>query len=670
MNLTITCAEGLEGLLADELQSFGHMILVKHKKVVQVETDQEGAYRCCLWSRLASRVYMPLFETATLPADQISAWVRTLPWDQHFEADATLAVRARIDSGLDWPQQLTALRIKDGYVDFWRDRTGIRPNVLTEQPDVPLLVHVGKERTTLYLDFSVESLHRRHLRIHIGDAPIKETLAAAMLRRAGWPNTTFKKLLDPMCGSGTVLLEALMMLADHAPGLQRQHWGFLAWKGHDSDLWTRIVDEASSRRQYQPKEGYHVLGRDASADAIRATRNNLEAAGYSEWVDLAVRPLAELDTLHDRGLMVTNPPYGDRLGDEDSAPLLYQALAERMRQRCPEFYSCVIAPRIEWLDRMGMTTDANMRVHNGAEICYIRLCHGTPVVRSIISFGPVEPRAEHALAEALYLGWRDSEIVRIYDHYCREWPLRVDRYGDLFNVVELTAMPREQWQEAMNIIRSTLNLQRDHIRIARAGHAPRPDWQVVQLASVTYQLDCARSDDAGLQLPLHRLYQYVIDRKPQRVLHLFSHNSSLSLQLAHPDCFVQQWEPRPHWPAWAKRQWALNGFDPALLHLRHEDPDRWLHLLPKQDMVLITPPKSHYAEQKRQGFRWRDVHAEWFSRLSRQLTPGGQIWLAVDEKSFQPDPHLLKAGLQERDFLQEGCHSLKGHLRFFCLEKS
>ncbi len=669
MNLTITCAEGLESLLADELQSFGHTIQVKHKKLVQVETDIEGAYRCCLWTRLASRVYLPLFETQTMPANQLSSWVRTLPWDQHFHADATLAVRARVEPALDWPQQLTALRIKDGYVDFWRDRTGDRPNVSTEQPDVPLLVHVGKEQTTLYLDLSVESLHRRYLRTHIGDAPIKETLAAAMLMRAGWPGKAAMTLLDPLCGSGTVLLEALMMLADHAPGLQRHHWGFLAWKGHQPAIWSQLLAEAQSRRIAKAPEGCRILGRDASADALRATRSNVVAAGYSDWVDLQVRPLSELDVLHEPGILVTNPPYGDRIGDEDRAPLLYQALAERMRQRCPQLISCVIAPRIEWLDRMGLTADASMRVHNGAEICYIRLAHLTASGRTPLPVGPVEPVSDHPLAVALQAGWREAEIVRIYDHHCHQWPLRVDRYGPWFNVIELTAMPKEQWQEAMQIIRSTLGLQRDQIRIARAGHAPRPDWLVVQLESISYQLDCARSDDAGLQLPLRRLYQHVIDRNPQRVLHLFSHNSSLALRLARPDCFVQQWEPRPHWPAWAHRQWALNGFDPDLMHLRHEDPDQWIHLLSKLDFVLITPPKSHYAEQKRQGFRWRDVHLDWFNRVIRQLNPGGQIWLAVDEKSFQPDPALLRAGLQEQNLLNEGCHSLSGHLRFFYLEK-
>ena len=682
-DLMITCSEGLELMLADELQSFGHEILFRQRHGVQSRATLETAYRTCLWSRLASRVLLPLYSSALTEPEALTPWIRSLNWKEHFQATATMAVRARVDPGVAWPEQLTALRVKDGYMDYWRDQCDSRPEVDPVNPDVLLYIHVGSRTIDVGLDLSGDSLHKRGLRTRSVSAPLKETLAAALLRQSGWPHPDLRQLIDPMCGSGTLLLEALMLLTDHAPGLQRGHWGFRAWSGHDESLWQTLTAEAEQRRRREPvADDPIILAGDASLYAIDMTRKNLIDSGYAPWVQLRHQSLAQLPESQEQGLIVCNPPYGERLSEPREAALLYQALGRLSRLRCPRHRLTVIAPDITWLDRMGMEPKQTQRVNNGDRVCYIRTLTAPPPSKTP---PPVQPPLTSIHADASEMSpwqkqigqaWQQhclsgQSMGRIYDQQLTDYPLRIDRYGHHLCVIEMRPMPQPLFNSALAELRQLLGIKRQQIRLGRAGHTPEPDWQQYEDKGTSYLLDVSRSDDAGMQLPLQRLYTHLQDIAPRNCLHLFSHNSTLALQLLPGRTYTQQWEPRPGWPSWARQQWALNGYATDDMALEERPVAEWLTQLPRQDCILLTPPKSHYAEQKRQGFRWRDVQDTWIQSLSRHLSPSGELWMAIDEKSFQLSTTLqTELHMQEKDMLPESCSSQRGHLRFFMLSKN
>ena len=670
----VTCSEGLEPLLADELQSFGHTIVNIARNTLLVQGGVEQAYRTCLWSRLASRVLCPLFNATELSPETLTPWVASLPWEDHFPAEATLAVRASLAPGVNWPQQLTALRVKDGYVDRFRELTGGRPPVDPRCPQVPLYIHVDEQQVTVGLDLSADSLHKRHLRTRVLAAPIKENLAAAMLFISGWPGQPghYEELIDPMCGAGTLLLEALMMVADHAPGLQRQHWGFTSWHYHQPEVWQNLLEEAQQRRQAARTRPWpRIIGCDAAREAIDVTRENLKAAGYGADVELRQQPLADLPASEGTGLVVTNPPYGERLGDEAHARWLYQALGRLCRQRRPGQMVTTIAPQIDWLDGMGLEHRRTERVSHGGLPRYFRVARAQPWVKRSKPLQPPVLPSMTSFQEQILSSWQTLQTQgerygRLYDGQQKDLSLRVDVYDDVLSVIEFDTAQAPVFNHALAALREVLGAQRDQVRLGRAGREPRPDWHNLDDQGLIYRLDLARSDDAGLQLPLQLLYCHVLKKQPERCLHLFCHNATLALQIKHQGGYVQGWEPRPYWPDWAREQWALNGWAEDNLALECGDLQALLGTMPRQDMIIVTPPKSHHAEQRRQGFRWRDVQETWVNSLMTRLAPGGELWFVVDEKSFQLSETLQQRfNLHEHHLLPASCFSLRGHLRFF-----
>src|SRR5581483_4817347 len=256
--------------------------------------------------------------------------VRTIDWSEHLGPDGTLAVDfTTVGSFLDHTQY-GSRKVKDAVVDQFRDATGRRPSVDPERPSVRVHVHVESNRAEVSLDLAGESLHKRGWRMAGGEAPLKENLAAGLLLLADWPALAAKgaPFVDPMCGSGTLLVEAALIAAGRAPGERRDYWGFLGWRGHDADLWKRLVDEARAQAHAPAAPLY---GFDADSRAVALARRNLASAGFT--VTLETRPLAELTAPSPPGLLLCNPPYGERLGNEAELGALYAQLGDVLKRR-------------------------------------------------------------------------------------------------------------------------------------------------------------------------------------------------------------------------------------------------------------------------------------------------------------------------------------------------
>jgi 23S rRNA (guanine2445-N2)-methyltransferase / 23S rRNA (guanine2069-N7)-methyltransferase len=286
---------GFADLLARELTAFGASDVRERSTGVAFGGPLEVAYRACLWSRIANRVFLEVAEFEAGTTEEFHSWAKRVDWAAHIGPDATIAC----DFTGKHPQithtHFGALKLKDAIVDGLRETAGYRPDVSTEQPGVRIHAHANRSKITLSLDLSGESLHRRGYRGVGGEAPLKENVAAGVLIRAGWPDLAASgaEFLDPMCGSGTLVIEAALIAADIAPGFARDYFGFLGWRQHDAEVWTKLRAEASSRVRSADDVASIIRGHDRDAIAIRAARGNTQRAGVDEFVRFSVQALAD-----------------------------------------------------------------------------------------------------------------------------------------------------------------------------------------------------------------------------------------------------------------------------------------------------------------------------------------------------------------------------------------
>jgi len=357
LNLIVTCADGLEAPLQTELTSFGIASEIKSTGRLTVTGTLRDLYTICLWSRVASRVLMLIkrknINTEYDVAEQLYGLAKSINWTEQFSLEQTFAIRLSVDKRVAVSQQFAMLRIKDAIADTFNEAYDSRPNVDSRNPDFSIFATVNDKQAELYLDLSGTSLHRRGYRVAMTEAPLKENLAAALLYSAGWHQKNsdgtpyYNALIDPMCGSGTFIIEALLMHCDYAVGIDKaaNQFGFYEWQHHDETLWQQMIDDAQTRfrealdiANEQPDTLPLILGFDADNGAIIATEKNLIAAGLQDLLpllDLETRALNQLSSVLrpmvkdgrlSNPLVITNPPYGERLGDEEMIKPLYHAL--------------------------------------------------------------------------------------------------------------------------------------------------------------------------------------------------------------------------------------------------------------------------------------------------------------------------------------------------------
>ncbi len=327
-----TCGRGVEPILAEELRRLGAAGVTPGRGGVGFEGDRATLYRANLWLRTAIRVLWPILEAPVRSPDELYEAVKSIDWSRWLTPAHTLAVDCNVRDSAITHSQYAARRVKDAICDQFVERVGSRPSVDPEEPMLGFNLHVYKNRATLSLDSSGLSLHKRGYRPVQTIAPLNEALAAAIVLRAGWEgNSAF---VDPMCGSGTLCIEAAWLALDRPPGLTRRRFGFMGWMDYDVRLWTEIRDEA--RRQVKKSLPAPVTGSDLRGDAVSFAINNAKAAGIGHLLRFSKRALRDLELpAGGAGVIVCNPPYGERIGEEKDLVGLYRQLGEVFRERAP-----------------------------------------------------------------------------------------------------------------------------------------------------------------------------------------------------------------------------------------------------------------------------------------------------------------------------------------------
>ena len=406
LRFLVSAPRGLADLLARELAGLGAADARERATGVTFSGSLALAYRACLWSRIANRVFLELARFDAPDAEAFYRAVREIDWAEHLGPDATLACDFTGNHPAITHTHFGALKLKDAIVDSVRETRAWRPSVELDRPGVRVHAHAHGTQITLSLDLSGESLHRRGYRGAAGEAPLKENVAAGVLIRSGWPEMSAAQgaeFLDPMCGSGTFVIEAALIAADRAPGLDREYFGFLGWAGHDQDAWRQVLEEARARARAGIANAMArglagaIRGQDRDPRAVRNARENAQRAGMQELVQFDVRSLAEAAPVENvsvpagagvaavpgqsaiaddgavpgapAGLVCTNPPYGIRLEDRETARAIHRELGAVLRERFQGWSAAVLTGSPEFGLELGIRAHRTHTVWNGAIEC-------------------------------------------------------------------------------------------------------------------------------------------------------------------------------------------------------------------------------------------------------------------------------------------------------------
>jgi 23S rRNA (guanine2445-N2)-methyltransferase / 23S rRNA (guanine2069-N7)-methyltransferase len=682
-----TAPKGVEPLLADELRALGAGNVKETRAGASFSGDLVTAYRACLWSRLANRVLLPLARFPAPTPEALYAGVQAIKWADHLAASGTLAVDANVSNSAITHSHFAALKVKDAVVDQLRTESGVRPSVDVERPDVRVNLYLMRNEATLSLDLSGESLHQRGYRTEAGEAPLKENLAAAILLRAGWPAIAAEggALVDPMCGSGTFLVEGAQMAADIAPGLLRDYYGFLRWRGHDAAAWEALRREARERREkgLARLRTLVLRGYDDDPRAIRTARANVTRAGLGNYIQHAVRELANCEAeAAPRGLVVVNPPYGERLGEAAGMPALYSSLGAALR-RCYPGWRAAVFTSDPGLGRM-----LNLRAHklhtlyNGAIEC--KLLHidvpgaAAETVPEAAPTGAPSPRVGGAQDFANRLNknyrhfgrWARREGIgawRVYDADLHEYNFAIDVYESdkrYVHVQEYQAPssidPRRaqnRLAQALAVIPEVLGVESAQVfykqRRRQKGGAQYEKlgeggaFHEVREGPCRLLVNFTDYLDTGLFLD-HRLTRAMLGEmaKGKRFLNLFAYTGAATVHAALGGALsTTTVDMSRTYLDWARRNQELNGVRGRNHELVQADVLRWLDEKHREryHLIFLDPPTFSRSKRMEDTLDIQRDHVALIEAAARLLEPDGVLIFSTNLRKFELDKDALSA---------------------------
>ncbi|HMM68214.1 MAG TPA: bifunctional 23S rRNA (guanine(2069)-N(7))-methyltransferase RlmK/23S rRNA (guanine(2445)-N(2))-methyltransferase RlmL, partial [Dokdonella sp.] len=638
-------------------------------------------------SRLASRVLMPLAEFAAADEEALYDGVQQIDWSQHLAEEGTLAVDAISNASQMRHTRYLAQKVKDAVVDQFRDRSGNRPGVDLEKPSIRLNLLLRKDRALLSLDLSGTPLHRRGYRVGQGEAPLKENLACAMLLRATWPEifAAGGTLVDPMCGSGTLLIEGALMAADVAPGLKREYFGFLGWLGHDALAWDGLLAEARNRAD----EGLRKLpavfhGNDQDPHVLNDARRNAQQAGVSGFMHLerhSIEHLQKPADAGDRGLIICNPPYGERIGQQDELAPTYRAIGERALAGFDGWRLAVITSDEDLGRAIGLRAHKRYVLYNGALECRLLLFDiGGQAAPRVVEEKPLSAGAE-AVANRLRKTLRhlrkrlDREQVHCWRAYDADIPeysaaidvyegrdeARPDRPAVTFLHIQEYAAPKDIPEHVASarladLVRgagAAFELPRERIAVktrykARGGGkygrmAERAAFLVVEEGGLKFRVNLHDYLDTGLFLD-HRPVRSRLREAARgtRFLNLFCYTATASVYAASGGArTTTSVDLSGTYLDWAEKNLALNGFGGDAHQLVQADCLQWLeHERGEYDLIFVDPPT--FSNSKRaEDFDVQKEHGRLLGLCAERLAFGGLIVFSNNFRRFKLDPGVM-----------------------------
>jgi 23S rRNA (guanine2445-N2)-methyltransferase / 23S rRNA (guanine2069-N7)-methyltransferase len=694
LSFSASAPRGFAELLARELTACGAAQVRERATGVAFSGTLECAYRACLWSRTANRVFLELAQFEARDAPEFYAAVRSIDWAAHLGPGATLACDFSGRHPAITHTHFGALKLKDGIVDALRATTGARPDVARERPAVRVHAHAHGATITVSIDLSGDSLHRRGYRGAAGQAPLKENVAAGVLLRAGWPELAAQgaQFLDPLCGSGTLCIEAALIAAERAPGFGRDYFGFLNWRAHDAALWARLREEAGSRARADPATPPMLRGTDRDPLAIRNARDNALRAGVERWLSFETGLLSEATppSPGDRpvqGLLCTNPPYGVRLQDRESARAVHRELGVVLRERFQGWNAAVLTAAPELGKELGLRAWRTHRAWNGAIECRLlrirvepesarepgMLGKGTAGLKDTAGAKMFANRLAKNLKRLR--GWAEREGItcyRLYDADMPEYAFAIDLYrvielDETWLYVQEYAAPAEIEREAVRRrggeVLATLPevsgvaperiRMRTRRRTRRGEQYQRVDEQghfhLVTEGGLQFRVNFEDYLDTGIFLD-HRMTRARLRAAAcgRHFLNLFAYTGTATVYAAAGGALTTtSVDMSRTYLEWAQRNLAANGLAGKAHAFVQADCRQWLQdaarAAARYQLVFLDPPTFSNSKRMEGVLDIERDHPELIDACARLLAPGGLIVFSTNAQRFR-----LQETLRER----------------------
>ncbi len=688
--------KGIEDLVYNELKSLGAKNLKKARAGVSFSGNLETAYRACLWLRTANRVLLPISKFSMETPEALYQGIMRIDWHEHLEPDGSLLVDFNSSNSAVNHSRFGAQKVKDAIVDQFRNRFNKRPSIKTGTPDVRVNVYVLNNKATVSIDLSGQSLHMRGYRSADIEAPLKENLAAAILIQAGWPEIANSQggLIDPMCGSGTLPIEAALMAADSAPGLLRNHFGFLKWKKHQPAVWDKLLQEAETREMDGLNNLPFIAGYDANSRAIAQAIDNANKAGLKSLLHFEKREFAECKP-HPRmkqpGLIILNPPYGIRLGTEDELKPLYSNIGRQIKNYFQDWQASVFTGNESLGKSLGLSPKSRNRLYNGSIACTLLnfdiLEKRTPAKSKAndrqVKLPDVEiPENEIVMFtnrirknQKKFRTWLKNNKIscyRLYDKDIPEFAVSIDIYDRIAHVQEYKPpenVDRKKADSRLNAILGVLPgiLGFSHedivlkVRQKQSGTAQYSKLQSKNKYVEVNENDCRFlvnfTDylDTGLFLD-HRLTRELIGglAKGKRFLNLFSYTGSATIYAAkHGARQTTSVDSSNHYLGWAKKNLALNGFSETNHRFFKHDCVEWMEGCSQSfDLIFLDPPTFSNSKSRKHAFDLQKDHVRLIRLAMKLLDQQGILLFSNNYRKFRMDTKSLNSYLLENISLE------------------
>ncbi|WP_419852264.1 bifunctional 23S rRNA (guanine(2069)-N(7))-methyltransferase RlmK/23S rRNA (guanine(2445)-N(2))-methyltransferase RlmL [Actinobacillus pleuropneumoniae] len=673
-----TAARGFEEMLKTELEQICQAECKVAQGGVHFTTTQRGAYQALLHSRLASRILLPLVTTKIFSDLDLYATIVGINWAEIFDPRDTFFVDFNGTNREIRNTQFGAMRVKDGVVDYFERKGFARPTVDKDHADIRIHVYLDRENMVVSLDLSGDALHMRGYREDTGKAPLRETLAAAIVLRSSWQKGT--PLVDPMCGSGTLLIEAAQMQAGIAPQLHRKHWGFNAWKGHQQAVWKEVLEQAylQQNEEIQPL----FFGFDLDHRVLAKAKQNAKNAGVAHLIQWQQGDIAALKNPcpNQVGTVICNPPYGERLGTTPALIALYSVFGQRLKQQFSGWNASIFSGEPELLNCLRLRSHRQFKAKNGPLDCLqknYQISERTAAEQQAdeLKFeqnAQVAPDFANRLAKNIKKieKWAKQQGInayRLYDADLPEYNLAVDRYDDHIVVQEYAAPKNIDEQKArqrlLDAVSATLyvtgvetNKLVLKVRQKQKGTnqyeklANKGDYFYVTEYGAKLWVNLTDYLDTGLFLD-HRLTRKMVGQmaKGKTFLNLFAYTGSATIHAALNGAkSTTTVDMSNTYLNWAEQNLELNNLPIRNNRLFQADCLQWLSECRERfELIFVDPPT--FSNSKRMEDSWdvqRD-HIKLMTQLKRILMADGIIVFSNNKRGFKMDfEGLAELGLQ------------------------
>ena len=674
--LFATTARGFEELLKSELTELGAQDAKVAQGGVHYWADDETLYRTLLWSRLSSRILLPIVQAKVFSDLDLYSAVVGVNWLDYFDEKVHFFVDFNGTNQEIRHTQFGAMRVKDGIVDYFERHGRARPNVDKEQPDIRIHAYLNRDDVVLSLDLSGDALHMRGYREDTGKAPLRETLAAAIVLRSGWQRGT--PLVDPMCGSGTLLIEAAQMEAQIAPQLYRLHWGFDFWQGHNQAAWEKVKEEALAlaEAEKQRENSPHFYGFDLDHRVLQKAKQNAKNAGVAHLMQWQQGDVAAIKNPSPNvaGTVICNPPYGERLGTTPALIALYSVFGQRLKQQFAGWNASIFSGEPSLLDCLRLRSHRQFKAKNGPLDCVQKNYQiaeraeqsalenalefdRTSSVSSEVAVDFANRLQKNIKKIEKWAKQQGLDAYRLYDADLPEYNLAVDRYADHIVVQEYAApknidenKARQRLLDAVNATLQVTGIETNKlilkVRQKQKGTnqyeklANKGEYFYVNEYGAKLWVNLTDYLDTGLFLD-HRLTRKMLGEMAQGkdFLNLFAYTGSATVHAALGKAkSTTTVDMSNTYLNWAEQNLLLNDIEGKQHKLIQADCLQWLEKCDRQfDLIFVDPPT--FSNSKRMEDSWdvqRD-HIKLMTNLKRILRPNGTIVFSNNKRGFKMD---------------------------------